>query len=271
MLKKHNFRRVAMAGMRIGIALAILLFVTPTKVPLNAFVPPPGLAAAVIQAIPTILGLFKKKQPAKPSDTSLKPIQEYAQREQIAWRIVSASGLATQHIAAMRQVIDSAPTPDKGNMDDLNEHWTYVDVGITAIVQSKPKTSVFDTSSTMVIAINKLLLQGAGLHTNIKAELKYDPSKPDPRLLAKLKANIESLAGILDELNDSTGAEIEMIGDELAVLGTAPASAADGAATKAAGKKLGDAAFDDPSALDKPIKDLREQLKLYTTATVTVQ
>jgi hypothetical protein len=36
-------------------------------------------------------------------------------------------------------------------------------------------------------------------------------------------------------------------------------------------KKVGDAAFDDPSKLDKPIKDLQNQLKRYTTTTVTVQ
>ena len=80
MLKKHNFRRVAMAGMRIGIALAILLFVTPTKVPLNAFVPPPGLAAAVIQAIPTILGLFQKEAARQTQRYKPQTDPSYAQR-----------------------------------------------------------------------------------------------------------------------------------------------------------------------------------------------
>ncbi|HEY4739233.1 MAG TPA: hypothetical protein VIH76_01415 [Candidatus Acidoferrales bacterium] len=274
MAKRYAFRRTIIGGMCAGIVLAILLVVAPTRTPLNAFVPPPGLAAAVIKAIPAITGLLTKKPSNKKNDESgqaLKSVQDYAQREQISWRIVSASGLATQHMAAMQQIISATKAPDKDSMSDLNNHWTFVDDGIAAIVESKPKTQVFDSSSTMVIAINKLLLNGTSLRKNIKMQLKYDPDKPDARMLENLKENIKTLDEILEALNDSTGAEIEMIADELAVLGTNPASASDGTATKAAGKKVSQSAFEKPEALDKSVGDLRQQLSNYTSSTVAVQ
>jgi hypothetical protein len=276
MARKYSFRRFTTAGLCIAIALAIVFLIAPMQTPVNAFVPPPGLAAAVIQAIPTLLGLLKKKTPDKKNDQSdkgLKAIQEFAQREQIAWRIVSASGLATQHISAMRQIIGSANTPTKDNMSDLNDNWTFVDDGIAAIVQSKPKTSVFDSNSSMLIALNKLLLNGTSLRKNIKEQLKYDPDKAatQARTLENLKKNVQQLDEILEALNDSNSAEIEMIADELAVLGTSPTAASDGTATKAAAKKVSDSAFADPAALDKPVSDLKLQLNNYTSSTVAVQ
>jgi hypothetical protein len=253
----------------------------------TAFVPPPGLAAVLLQALPTIgtvIGnLFKSKPKTTPeqdaaikkmtqdSEEGKKKLLEYAKREQIVWRIVSASGLSTANVAAMKQITEFQTSLTKDQITDLNNRWPFVETGINAIVQSKPDTSVFDTSSLQVAAINRLLLNGVALDKSITAGLKYDPDKPNLRLLQNLQTNLKTLDEIFQTLNDSTGAEIEMIADELSAVSTTPASASDPSAVKAAGKKVSQSAFGNSQVLDQPIKESQAVLQNSLTTTIKIQ
>lgn len=287
MIMKPAMTRRCVNALSIMVLLGGILALGPDKSPVNAFVPPPGLAAALLKALPTIgtvVGnLFNpkaKKSPAQDaaikkmtqdSADGQKKLLEYAKRETIVWRIVSASGLATANVAAMRQITEFQTTLTKDQITDLNNRWPFVETGINAIVQSKPDVSVFDTNSLQVSAINRLLLNGVALDKSITSGLKYDPDKPNPRLLQNLQTNLKTLDDIFQTLNDSTGAEIEMIANELSAVATTPSSAADPSAGKAAGKKVAQSAFGNSEALDQPIQAMQTQLQTSLQSTITVQ
>lgn len=153
----------------------------------------------------------------------------------------------------------------------MTTHWTFVDTGISAIVRSKPDTSVFDSNSSQSIAINQLLLDGVALGKNISAELKYDPDKPNARLFQHLQANVETLDGIFQRLNQFTASELEMLADEISALATAPSSASDPNAVKAAGKKVAQSAFGNAQELDKPISQSEAALRTALKMQIQIQ
>jgi hypothetical protein len=106
----------------------------------------------------------------------------------------------------------------KEDMANLSDEWSHVTETLDVIAKSKPDTSLFDADAQQIKAVNNIISADAALKTNISAQLKYDPDKPNAALLTKLRANIGILAARFQDLNDDTAIELKIVADSLAVV-----------------------------------------------------
>jgi hypothetical protein len=251
-----------------------------------AVVVPPTFVAALVQALPeigTVLGkLFNSadKKAAKPttaqttainqlkkeSEDGKKQLATYSKREQVIWRIVTASSQTSRGVSDMMAVASDKPDLTDSDLAELNADLRFVKQGINSIVASKPEISLFGTDTLQSSAIEELLQNAPPLADNIAEDLKYSPSKKNPELLKLLHRHLQELDRIFRELDKATAAEIQMIADGLSAVSALPQPApTDKNAIKLASEKDARAAFGDVSALDFQIQlsnqDFREALQ----------
>jgi hypothetical protein len=193
-----------------------------------------ALAPIIAKALPalgTVLGNLFNKTNTNPnakqkmsidqmkteSDQGMKELQTFVQREQMLGLIVGAFGQAPSSLARM-QVIAAKDKPTKEDMTNLNDEWTHVTETLDVIARSKPDTALFDTDAQQIKAVNNIVSADAALKTNISAQLKYDPDKPNSALLTKLRENLATLEARFQELSDDTAIELKIVADSLAVV-----------------------------------------------------
>lgn len=254
----------------------------PSNRTAEAIVPPPGLAVAVIQALPTIATvvskLFGDKTP-KNQDTAIKQLgddstkgkatlAQYAQREQIVWKIVSAGSLSTNHLASMVGASANQTSLSEEQILALNKDWGFVTSGFSSIVDSKPDPKYFTSDTEEMRSINDLLLEGKAFNDAIGGLLKSYADKPDQAKLQALQTDLQDFQKLFNAVLGSTATELEMIADEIAALSvtettpTDPTKPSKTKTPKQAGAEAAQKAFAKPWILDKAISDSRAQLDI---------
>jgi hypothetical protein len=235
-----------------------------------------------LPSIGTVIGkIFGNKPPTKgdqataitnltkETEAGKAELTKYAQREQIVWRVVSASGRATTSVAAMQQISGNKLQLEPADMVNLNDQFSYVKSGVDSVVASKPNLSVFDSDAPMLTAIRNLITDGPTLVTNIGNALKYDPekSKANPQLLVLLQKNLGLMEQIFKQVNDATVTELQMVADGIAAVSAPkqPAATDKQAIKSAADSVAGSAFLGNLKALDDPIgkqqRALEESIK----------
>lgn len=258
------FRRFATASVILG-----LVTLGPSNRTAEAIVPPPGLAAAVIQALPTIATVVKTMlgvKPGKEQDAAIKGLTDtsdkgkanlaqYAQREQIVWRIVSAGSLSATHLAGMVGTSANQATLSPDQTRALDKDWKFVTSGFTAIVDAKPDPKYFTSDTEEMRSINDLLLQGKAFNEDITTLLKSYEDKPDPGKLRALQTDLQEFQALFNGVLGATATELELIGDEIAALSITPTAPTDSTkptkkkTAKQAGEDAAKQAFGDPKGL----------------------
>lgn len=238
-------------------ALSLLLTLALTLGTLSLFAPKtealvmlPFVAALlkVLPSIPTILDKLKSDKKTKPtaeqtaainkiqsdSENSKTDLAAYAVREQIVWRIVSASGYATTSVAKMIQISGNKSALTPGDIHSLSGELGYVKQGVDVIVKSDPKTSAFGTDALQITAIDNLLNLGPPTISDIEGDLKYDPKKPeDASMVGSLQTHLQTLNNLFLGLNQATATEIKMLAEGLAAVSAPKAPKSDAEIKKA--------------------------------------
>lgn len=235
---------------------------------------PPTFVATLVQALPAIgtvvKNLFsptdKKTKPTpaqtaaintmtKESEDAKKQLTGYAKREQIIWRIVTASSQTSRGVSVMIATASDKPELTEEEIADLNADLRFVKQGVNSVVASKPDLSLFGSDAVQLTAIQDLVMNAPPLVDNIAEDLKYNPAKKNPALIKLLHKHLQQLDQIFTELDKATAAEIQMIADGLsAISAPAPPAPTDKNAIKAAAEKDTQSAFGDVSALESQIK-----------------
>jgi hypothetical protein len=292
MNRRYAVKRTAVAFLLAGILMPSL---GPATAPSRAqAIAAAGLAATLLKALPTIgtviSNLFKpttkttQTQEQKDKTTqmqaasaeSMKQLQIYVKREQILATLVAASGSASGSVAKMNQIIAGQPQLTQSEMDDLNTNlWPDVTEALDNIAQSKPTTSVFDSDSLQIRAINNILSADKALKAKIALQLKYDPKKPDATLLKGLQANLLELETRFSDLRTVTAIELNMVADQLAAVATTSPATANPEpkpkSTEDASAQMMKLSFGDGSLLKSPISKSLKSLTDSVKTQVAVQ
>jgi hypothetical protein len=272
-MKNRSGNKSVTVSIVLTVAVA-LVFVISEPSRTEALVVPPTFVAAILQALPaigTVVGkLFNPtdKKPAKAtpeqsaaitamqkdSDKGKAQLVTYAQREQIVWRIVSASGGSTTNIASMLQIVSNQTKLDTGNIVDLNTQLGIVKTGVDSIVESKPVTNVFDDDAQELIAIDKVLKCGSYI-TDIQKNLDKYEKKADPSYVRAIQTDLVALQGVFTLLSDGTAVEIKLLADGLAAISApTPPDPKNPKAVKDTSDAVASTAFGKVAALDAQMK-----------------
>jgi hypothetical protein len=195
-------------------------------------VPVVGLAAILQQALPTIETILGKLFGSKPkqdqklndlqndSKTGGKNLEVYVKRAQILSTIVGASGEASTSIANMISDIAGKTQLTETDLNDMSKsEWPKVTAALDDISGSKPDLEAFEGDTTAVLAIKRIM--DKGLSGAIKAQLTYNPSKPDPKLVTKLQNNLIALQTRFTDVGQVAGIELQFVADGLAQVSAA--------------------------------------------------
>lgn len=277
-------KKVVAVASAILLSVGILLLQSTNT---GAIVIPPTFAATLLQALPaigTVVGkLFsptdKKAKPTtaqtaainsltKESEDGKKQLASYAKREQVIWRIVTASSQTSRGVSVMISTASDKADLTEEEVTELNADLKFIKQGVDSIVASKPNLSLFGSDTLQLTAIQDLVSNAPPLVENITDDLKYNPAKKNPTLIKLLHKHLQQLDAIFTELDKATAAEIQMIADGLsAVSAPTPPAPTDKNAIKAAVDKDSIKAFGNVSALDFQIslsnKDFKEALQKF--------
>jgi len=266
--------RVTSVAFVLSLAVCLVL-IGPSST--DAIVVPPTFVAALLSALPgveaVVSKIFTTKTPTKDQKTAITTmttdsnnakaeLAKYAAREQIVWKVVSATAHASNSVAVMQQIAGNKLQLSDAEVSQLNDEFGFVKGGVTSVVNSKPDLGVFGSDAPELTAIRNLISDGPTFVGNIENALKYSPAKPNAELLVLLQKNLNLLGQVFKQLTDSTVTELEMVADGLAAASaTKPPAPTDGPGIKKAGEDVSKVAFGNVIALDVPILDQRRALE----------
>jgi hypothetical protein len=235
----------------------------------KAVVVPPTFVSALLTALPGVETLvskiFASKQPTKDQAAAIKTattdsnngkaqLKKYAVREEIIWRVVSASDEASSNAATMSQILGTKSQLSDSEVALLSDALGHVKGGVDNVVNSKPDLTALDGEE--LTRMTNLIQGGPTLVSNLEKALnKYSAKQPDPTLVDLIRKNLDQLSTIFRQLNESTVTEIQMIAQGLAAASApAPPAPTDKTGIKTATDKVAAEAFGQLSFLDRPIE-----------------